>query len=397
MTRIAFVTGCLEPGRDGVGDYTRDLAAACIASGHACSVLALNDPYVTERVEDAQSARGVTMPALRLPPNASWSERMIVASSWSRLRDAEWLSLQFVPYALNPHGLVAGLERHLPRLAHRRLVHVMFHELWIGAERGARLKHRAIGLLQRAAVLRLAQALAPNVVHTSNAAYAALLERAGVKALELPLCGSVPIAPDADADWLGRELAMLGVPPQFLRPRERAWWFAMFGSIHPEWSPEPLFATLAAAARDAGRRVVIVSAGRQGPGGALWQSMTTRYAPEFALCALGERSGEALSRCLQSADFGIATTPWQLIGKSATAAAMLDHGLPVIVTRDDVSFGLPGGPSHPLLHRYGRDTAAWLTSPPTRGTPRSGVAAMAGRFLADLSIAAGGRASRRAT
>lgn len=395
MTRIAFVTGCLEPGRDGVGDYTRDLAAACVAAGHPCSLVAINDPYVRERTEGAQSARGVSLPALRLPTTATWGERTVAAAGWHGLREAEWLSLQFVPYALHPKGIVAGLRRYLPRLAHRRLVHVMFHELWIGAERSARLKHRAVGLLQRAAVLRLVRSLAPNLVHTSNAAYAALLERAGVGARQLPLCGSVPVVADADREEFARELATLGVPLQFLRPRERAWWFAMFGSIHPEWSPEPLFTTLAAAARASGRRVVIVSAGRQGPGGALWRSMVERYSPDFALVALGERSGETLSTCFQSADFGIGTTPWQLIGKSATVAAMLDHGLPVIVTRDDVSFGVPSAPSHPLLHLHGRDTASWLAAPPARPQPRSGLADMSRRFLADLSLAVSERGRRR--
>ncbi len=44
--RLAFVTGRLEPGSDGVGDYTRTLAVECARRGHAVCLLSLdeNDP-----------------------------------------------------------------------------------------------------------------------------------------------------------------------------------------------------------------------------------------------------------------------------------------------------------------------------------------------------------------
>ena len=45
--RIAFVATCLEPGRDGVGDYTTLLAAECARRGHAVMRIALNDALAT--------------------------------------------------------------------------------------------------------------------------------------------------------------------------------------------------------------------------------------------------------------------------------------------------------------------------------------------------------------
>ena len=57
---------------------------------------------------------------------------------------------------------------------------------------------------------------------------------------------------------------------------------------------------------------------------------------------LGERSLDEISRFFSYLDFGVSTTPLALIGKSSCVAAMLDHGLPVIVNRDDVHFrGVP--------------------------------------------------------
>jgi hypothetical protein len=50
-----------------------------------------------------------------------------------------------------------------------------------------------------------------------------------------------------------------------------------------------------------------------------------------------------------AADFGVAASPWQLIGKSGSAAAMLDHGLPVIVSRDDFQAAVTSAPPGDLL------------------------------------------------
>jgi hypothetical protein len=87
---------------------------------------------------------------------------------------------------------------------------------------------------------------------------------------------------------------------------------------------------------------------------------------------------------LQSIDFGLATTPWQLIGKSASTAAMLDHGLPVIVSRDDVDVGCEGSPSQdPLLRRMSADLPQWLEQV-RRRPPRDRLAAMSTQFIADL-------------
>jgi hypothetical protein len=63
-------------------------------------------------------------------------------------------------------------------------------------------------------------------------------------------------------------------------------------------------------------------------------------APAFCrFLQLGEQDSEAVSRLLQSADFGVATTPSSLFGKSGSFAAMVSHGLPVIAPRFD---GPPG-------------------------------------------------------
>lgn len=390
---IAFVTTCLEPGRDGVGDYTRDLAAACIRMGHTCTLLAVNDSRIDAVREQPQAARGIAVETLRLPASASWPERIEAARAWLARSPADWLSLQFVPYGFHPKGLVAGLgERLAPLLGAARNRQLMFHELWIGAERGTSLKNRLVGWAQRRAVVSFVRRMSPHVIHTSNEAYRSLAADSGMRAELLPLCGSIPIAQSTDPQWLASEWLKLGVSAEYVTPRERCWWFGVFGSIHPEWAPEPLFSYIAEAAERAQRRVLISSVGRQGSGAGLWRDLQARYGSRFAFCTFGEREPLEVSRFLGGLDFGIATTPWQIIGKSATAAAMIDHGLPVIVSRDDVQLRLSAPPTlrgEPLLHKMDSTLPQWLAGTPARAAPRDGLANLAERFLRDLKAAPG--------
>ena len=383
--RIAFVTSCMEAGRDGVGDYVRVLAAACVQRGHSCRIVALNDHYVDRPVELKQTARNTDLEVLRLPGSSAWPARSVAARTWLDRQPADWVSVQFVPYGFHSKGVVASLGRHLLPLIAARRVHLMFHELWLGMERGASFRNRVMGWAQRRAVLTLVRRLSPHVIHTSNRAYQALSRAEGMPARLLPLCGSIAVA-ENPGQWLESEGAKLGVGG----PRDQSWWFGLFGTLHPVWSSEPLFRHIGEAAGSAGRRVVIASIGRQGQGESLWRDLNARYSPRFSFVNFGERSTTEVSAFLQSVDFGIATTPWEIIGKSGTAAAMLDHGLPTIVSRDDVRFKValePDPSPEPLLYKMDSQLPRWLIGKPARRPPRDGLPGMADTFLADLEAA----------
>jgi len=97
-----------------------------------------------------------------------------------------------------------------------------------------------------------------------------------------------------------------------------------------------------------------------------------------------------LSHLLRAADFGLAPHPWALIGKSGAAAAMLDHGLPVLVPRDEWRLRGGAGPGtadgDPLLVRLaGLDAAAtdrWLAR---RHEPRPALPRITDAFLQTLA------------
>ena len=89
---------------------------------------------------------------------------------------------------------------------------------------------------------------------------------------------------------------------------------------------------------------------------------------------------------MQLADFGLASSPWHLVGKSGSVAAMLDHGLPVIVTRDELPSASAFSPSDdPLLHRCDTTLAAKLVAGLPRRPARDRVNDVVRDFLRNLT------------
>jgi hypothetical protein len=384
--RILFITGGLEPNRDGVGDYTRWLAAESTRQGATCAVLAIADRHI-DRVVSGGEASGLK--TLRLPFTMPWAERLRLAQQFAAASAADWVSLQFVPYSFQRWGLAAKLVRALPDLVGSSRLHVMFHEIWI--EGGASPRKRLVSAAQRRAVLALAR-FPRSLVHTSNLTYQYALAQQGVRAGRLALFGSIPIGSGSAAAWLAPRLESVGCDAiSGDAVRRGGWWlFALFGTIHPVWPPQPLLDELQAAAAAAGKRIALVSAGRQGAGEFIWTGMAADFGARVPMLQLGEQPAPRISELFNSVDFGIATTPFALVGKSATVAAMLDHGLPVVVNRDDCRWPAPETDDDreaALLIRMESDLPARLRHarrlPAAWGLPR-----VAAQWLGELAAAA---------
>ena len=377
--RIAFLCSGLEPGRDGVGDYMRSLAAECVRQGHVCALVALNDGKAQGAAvfREMQECDGVSMEALRCPEAVAWEDRVREARAFLADFGPDWISLHYVPYGFHPRGLAWRAADDLRAIVGGSPLQIMFHELWIGFGKGAPLKERLVGLAQRHCIFRTLRMLAPRVVHTSNATYAALLRKGGCSVTELPLFGSIPVLPDPA---FPPGLTAAGVPGDGGR---EGWWIgAFFGTLHPEWKPEPLTGILLEAAQKAGQRVCLVSAGRLGVAGeAVWEAMRRAYAEKIVFLKLGEQTREQISALFGAADFGVASSPWCLMGKSSSAASMLDHGLPVIVTRVEEGGALPEGT---LFHFCDEALESKLIAGLPRGEPGRSVGEICARFLAAL-------------
>jgi hypothetical protein len=308
--KILFLTGCLEPGKDGVGDYTRTLAAECARLGHQVSLLSLNDPWIDKPVRESG--------LLRLGPKQSWVERVTAAKEFFAELTPELVSLQFLLYSFHPAGLPFAFPYLLRAIIGQTPVELMLHELWLGEEIGSPLKTRVVGFCQRNIIGSLIKKLACRVIHTSNPVYLQLLKKRLIEAKLLPLCGNVPIVREENPAPQSDNILRLGI----------------FGPLHPEWVLDEMLAQL----KSLGMPIRFSHIGRIGAGESVWTGLIQRYGSEIEFSRLGERSVEDISRFFFSVDYGVSATSLALIGKSSCVAAMLDHGLPVIVNRNDVHF-----------------------------------------------------------
>jgi hypothetical protein len=198
----------------------------------------------------------------------------------------------------------------------------MAHELWVDPSSG--IVNRILSKVQREILGKLLRSLKPQVVHTTNFWYRNQLRSIGQPADVLPLFSNINLAPMIPS---GLEPSLEG---------SSSWRFLLFGSINKEWRPEALLESIKAAKKfhDIDTCHFVSIGNLAGFAKALWDSMGDYCADaSFTFSRLGELSPEQVSFEMQRADFGIAVTPSHLIGKSASAAAMLSHGLPIIINR----------------------------------------------------------------
>jgi glycosyltransferase involved in cell wall biosynthesis len=377
--QILFYNSSLEPGRDGVGDYVRLLAAACTRLGHRCATVALHDPFVAEPVHSAWEDGTISA---RLPAAMSWRDRVALVGDFRKSFRADWISFQLVPYGFQERGILLGLCPIFHALTADSRLHFMFHELWVGAGRPCPWRHYLTGTVQMLGVRRVLAQTRPALVTTSNPVYASMLRSLKVDAEIVPLFGNVPVEKTESLPPIGKLL-----PGAQISEENRAdWWIGLFfGALHEEWKPEPIMSLLLRAAQRAGKQLCLALVGRSSL--FVWNRLEAGYGNDLTLIYRGEQPLEVISALLQKADFGLAASPWQLIGKSGTVAAMLDHGLPVIVPRDDFhSIHRTDQPPSvdPLLHRCDERLEAKLLAGLPRRLPRSRVDDIAAQLCGRL-------------
>jgi hypothetical protein len=314
--KILFLCGCLEPGRDGVGDYVRRLGLELAQQGHSTCGIALADQFLTEEYSTIQSTEAGDFPVLRLP--AAWPASWRFGRAQLRVTefDPEWVSLQFVPFSFHPKGLPFLLGRQLASLGAGRSWHFMFHELWVGMDEDSTSKFIWWGRVQRLLIKGLLKRLRPKVIHTQTPLYHSHLARLGFKSELLPLFANISnsqqqVELTADAPHSAEGVGLVA-----------------FGTIHPGARIAELAHDAAQYAAEHAVPVSLTLVGRGGEEQARWAD--TWQAAGLPVHVLGEQTPDQISAALRAATLGVTTTVLALIGKSGTAAAMQEHGLPVL-------------------------------------------------------------------
>jgi hypothetical protein len=181
---ILFLCGGLEPGMDGVGDYSRRLAGEVKRQGHHSTIIAINDGNVHHIIEQHQCDQRESVKVLRLPKVVTWKKRFSTIDNWIKAEKPDWISLQFVPFAFQKKGLPHSLAYRLKRVSGNIKLHIMFHELWVGEEN---LKFWILATLQKQLISSLLKRLNACVVHTHLPLYYDDLSSLAIATDKLPL------------------------------------------------------------------------------------------------------------------------------------------------------------------------------------------------------------------
>jgi hypothetical protein len=313
--KILFLCGSAEPGKDGVGDYTRRLCGALIRKGHQAQILALCDRQVNTFVSEVQVVDDTQVLVYRIPMANTKEQRLVFTQRIINTLQPKCISLQYVPYSYNAKGLPFWLPVFLKRLEGNHQWHIMFHELWLGVKDPSSLKDRIIGNWQKNIIKRFLKFILPLTIHTQSPFYKMLLETKGIKVKLLPLFSNIPKKNGVDFNNRDTAINML-----------------VFGTIHYSSRVEDFLETLAKYKATLNKEISIKFIGRNGNEISTWKKFCNRLGLGFEV--LGEQSAITISEILKTTTIGITTTALPMIQKSGTVAAMRENGLPVICVSD---------------------------------------------------------------
>lgn len=314
--RIAFICGSLEPGRDGVGDYTRRMAGELVRQGHQAFILALRDFDLSDAFIGNQKDESIDIPVLRIPAGLGTEECVEQASLWIEHFKPDCISLQFVPFAYHAKGLPYRLSHQLNSIRKARQLHIMFHELWVGMNEGAPVKYKVWGWLQRLIIQFLIFDLKPEIIQTQTEAYQLLLAKLGYDVKLLPLFSNIPLLNSS------KERTAVS----YRGTSELS--FILFGAIHPNAPVKDFANEVQEYAKVNRMQVRVLMVGKCGHEQRNWEEVFRSIGADVQV--LGQQDPEIISAMLSKASVGISTTPLALADKSGSVMAMKEHGLPVI-------------------------------------------------------------------
>ena len=330
LHRILFIIGNAEPGKSGVGDYTR-LLADDLYKTHLISsdIISVNDSYTRNEIkEETCSVSGNRV--LRIPSEFSKDAVAQYFHSTLKKTDYSWVSLQYVGYAFHSLGVAYPLLDLLQLENKSCRLHIMFHELWQGLGRHESTISRIKGYLQKQSIRTLIRRTNPQIIHTHNVCYLHLLRQLRFKAGLLPLFGNIPVE-KPDHRRFRLLIRQHGLPLEIEDHRENFLLIGFFGAIYGGWPVELCFDSIASACKKVNKIPIFVSIGNAGPG---WTKLTETYEPRFSMTATGFLKESDISQLLSVLDFGISTTPYEATGKSGGTMAFLEHGVPVFAGPD---------------------------------------------------------------
>ncbi|MFT4154360.1 hypothetical protein [Parafilimonas sp.] len=364
---IIFLCSSLEPGQDGVGDYTRKLAGALIKLGNQAAIAALHDKSIHKGyAEECQHDEDVQVPVIRFSNLFSWKARIAKANDYINRFSPEWISLQYVPYGFSKKGLPFYLPHIIKQLGKNCKWHIMFHEIWTGISALSPIKHKMYGFFQKQVCANLIQMLSPQKITTTNRLYQLALRKKKIYAEVMPLFSNIANGP-ADHHFLQQiekenhihfsdaSLLVIGI----------------FGTLYPV---AKLYAEIPAHIQKtgAGKKIALVFIGRNNHPGELGKIKKALHNP-VQIIELGEMEAAKVSTVFSILHEAILCTPVEHIGKSGAFAALIYHGVKVTA------------PSSQPIPEYADEISRYNSMLQSKTPVEWGVGAIAGKFARYLS------------
>ncbi|MFP5042057.1 hypothetical protein [Parasediminibacterium sp. JCM 36343] len=316
--KIVFVCGCMEEGKDGVGDYTRRLAGQVIRLGHQATIISLMDKFVATKKEETQHYDQTPIAILRIPYNRQYKLNFIIAKNWVEKGKPDWISLQYVPFAYNNKGFPFFFGKYVNSITSNHHVHIMFHELWVGMDKDCSAKELLYGFLQRILIKAFIHKAKVKLVTTQSFLYAQQLAKLGVSATILPLFSNIR---RIDFKTQKVKTAVENIPDSTIC-------FGIFGTIHEKNDVASFASEVEVFCSKFNINAKLLLIGRCGKQKEYFTSVCQQHKIDIA--AHEEITAEEVSKLLSTLDFGLTTTIYSKIDKSGSVAAMLEHGLSVI-------------------------------------------------------------------
>lgn len=330
--KLLFVCGCLEPGKDGVGDYTRLLASKIIKAGHSVHIIALYDQFIPLEVEEIQIIQDVKVKVWRLSRSSNSKDRLAKAKEKFKKFNPDWVSLQFVAYSFHSKGLNFRLPSLMEQLSGEFYWHLMIHEPWLYG-RKIKFRHNIVGFMQKKLLKLLIKKLQPKIIHTSNAYYQKILNFGRIKASLLNLPGNIPVHKTHNSQII-KEFADLGITE---KSRNEFLILGTFGMMRSQMSYIALLKSQIKIREPKKKKIVFFSIGKTGDVSTqIFKELKEKFNDEILLHKFGEKTPGEISTFFQFLDYGVAGVPHHLLGKSGVYAAMREHKLKILIPETDL-------------------------------------------------------------
>jgi hypothetical protein len=322
--KILLICGSLEPGRDGVGDYSRNLKREFVKQGHQVFLLALNDRHAGTLIENAAHKE---ISEVRLPASMEARERFIKLQDITETFEPDWISLQFVGYSFNKRAIVFDLAKQLGHLKISASVHIMFHEIWQGESSDSTLKDKIIGFFQKRSAIAVVKALKPKCISTTNGYYQKSLLKAGINANKIPVFSNMPLGNGS------RKKIHERLPANFRNNRTDYVLACFFGGFHPHNLLAERIRQLSVSINDQlNKKLIVTHAGKSA--GIKEQFAELHEETGIPMHVLGEWPENDIDDYLGTCDVSLSNHPKVLFEKSGSIAAALYNQCPVIILRD---------------------------------------------------------------